>query len=353
MNNEPDSQVNIHTSHSLFKLVSAFISGIVFLGIILYIALSKPNPTEFQIFVFRVVLALAGAAFAVVIPGFLSTKFQMASNYVKAGGAIAVFVVIFFFNPPAILTGFTPFGEAIADGDAALANNNLVSAKDYYLKASSAKPKNWKPFYKLGVVTFKQGNFSSALYSFKKASKFKEEEKIKKDGRISYALAMTNDALNQYEQAMNAYKDANMYLTQNSGLWKETKYDLGLIGLKIWLENDSPKKSKLFDEAYENLLWFIENNDDIPDQWAYYGLACLEATRAKNNSLPLKSISQIQAKAQNYLIKAKNGIAESKSSKAVYQQQLIDKLLKTHDSYVSRPGEPVYCPALVELEKAA
>lgn len=70
--------------------------GAAFLVAILAMAVFFPSPTAFQYTVFRIVLAIAAAGFAAMIPGFLEVT---VNNYVRAGGALAVFVIIFFFSP--------------------------------------------------------------------------------------------------------------------------------------------------------------------------------------------------------------------------------------------------------------
>ncbi|WP_237742309.1 hypothetical protein, partial [Pseudomonas avellanae] len=62
----------------------------------LAIALFTPSPTDFQYNVFRTILALAGAGIGAVIPGFMEVRFQ---SWLRAGGALAVFAVLYFFSP--------------------------------------------------------------------------------------------------------------------------------------------------------------------------------------------------------------------------------------------------------------
>jgi hypothetical protein len=59
-----------------------------------------PQPTAPQWFVFRVILALAAAGIGAVVPGFISVNVK---PYVRAGGAIALFVVIYLLNPPSLV----------------------------------------------------------------------------------------------------------------------------------------------------------------------------------------------------------------------------------------------------------
>lgn len=70
--------------------------GLVFIIVVLILALAIPKPEPFQFLVFKIILALAAAGIAAFIPGFLHVQ---VSTIVRAGGAIAVFVIVFFFNP--------------------------------------------------------------------------------------------------------------------------------------------------------------------------------------------------------------------------------------------------------------
>ena len=53
---------------------------------------------------FRVVLALASAAFGATIPGFLKIQVPLwAKGLISAGGALGLFVLIYNVNPPALI----------------------------------------------------------------------------------------------------------------------------------------------------------------------------------------------------------------------------------------------------------
>ncbi len=79
----------------------AFGFGVIFVVVLLILAVKFPNPTPFQYTVFRIVLALAAGGVAAMIPGFLTLE---VSKWLRAGGALAVFVVVYFYSP-AGLTG--------------------------------------------------------------------------------------------------------------------------------------------------------------------------------------------------------------------------------------------------------
>jgi hypothetical protein len=85
-------------------LVVSVISGLAFLILLLAIAVWISYPTSFQIFIFRVVLGLAAAAFGATIPGFLRIDLPLwGKGLISATGALALFVVIYMVNPPALV----------------------------------------------------------------------------------------------------------------------------------------------------------------------------------------------------------------------------------------------------------
>lgn len=88
------------------RLAVAF--GVVFLLLILLLAVAIPKPTEFQIFVFRVTLSLAAGAIGAIIPGFFQIEGQFLRLSLRAGGALAVFWLVFSVNPPALVVATNP-----------------------------------------------------------------------------------------------------------------------------------------------------------------------------------------------------------------------------------------------------
>ncbi len=90
---------------SLWSTKISIISGLIFILIILILAIFIPNPTSYQIFVFRIILALAAAAFGATIPGFLKLDLPIwKDGLLRAGGAIVIFVIIYMMNPPAMFS---------------------------------------------------------------------------------------------------------------------------------------------------------------------------------------------------------------------------------------------------------
>lgn len=82
------------------QIIIAFIFGVTFIVLLLILAITFPKPTPFQYSVFRITLSLAVAGVAAMIPGFINLDVNPnVGLLIRAGGALAVFVIVFFFNP--------------------------------------------------------------------------------------------------------------------------------------------------------------------------------------------------------------------------------------------------------------
>ena len=81
------------------ETILAFVFGVVFVSVLLGVAFLVPEPKPFQYTVFRIVLALAAAGVAAVIPGILMVN---PWKWLRAGGAFAVFVIVYFYAPAAL-----------------------------------------------------------------------------------------------------------------------------------------------------------------------------------------------------------------------------------------------------------
>lgn len=87
-----------------WQLVTGLVIGIVFALIILVLVVFIPNPTPSQFFVFRGLFAVSLAAVAAIIPGLLNVESRFNKFSIKATGAIAVFVLVWLLNPPALIS---------------------------------------------------------------------------------------------------------------------------------------------------------------------------------------------------------------------------------------------------------
>jgi hypothetical protein len=104
------------------------------------LAVIFPQPTPFQYTVFRIVLALAGAGIAALIPGFIEVAIELAyKNVIRAGGALGVFIVLYFFSPASLVA--TP---SVSPRD--VTANVQYSLSDSNLNPQViSKPDGWPP----------------------------------------------------------------------------------------------------------------------------------------------------------------------------------------------------------------
>jgi hypothetical protein len=104
----------------------AFIFGLCFVGILLVLAVWFPQPTAFQYTVFRITLALAAAGVAGAIPGMIRLKVQPGKALlIHAGGALAVFVIVYLIAPAAL-----PSEERPAKKKAAVQVHQLIQGNN-------------------------------------------------------------------------------------------------------------------------------------------------------------------------------------------------------------------------------
>jgi hypothetical protein len=90
-----------HRGLTVEKFLTAGL-GFSFLAVLAYAGLrDRPITDPGQQLILRVVAAVSAAACAAIIPGFIDVRFK---GVVRAGGAIAVFVIIWFTNPPEMIS---------------------------------------------------------------------------------------------------------------------------------------------------------------------------------------------------------------------------------------------------------
>jgi hypothetical protein len=88
-------------NHALWQQIAIFVFGVLLIIVLLALPFIYPCPSRYQSQVTRIVLPLAAAAAATLLTGFISVEIP---KVVKAGGAFAVFVLIFFWDPAGVLS---------------------------------------------------------------------------------------------------------------------------------------------------------------------------------------------------------------------------------------------------------
>jgi peptidoglycan/LPS O-acetylase OafA/YrhL len=82
------------------ETVPAFLFGCLALAAALWLAFRDGSLSDQQFEILRIVLALAGGGIGAVVPGFLDLRLKTgAALALRAGGALAVFIVVYFWSP--------------------------------------------------------------------------------------------------------------------------------------------------------------------------------------------------------------------------------------------------------------
>lgn len=87
------------TGH-MFERVAGTLAALAIVGMVLYLLVrNEPIADERLFFALRVVLSLCAATLGATIPGFLSIDWSGKGLAVRAGGALALFVLTYGFTP--------------------------------------------------------------------------------------------------------------------------------------------------------------------------------------------------------------------------------------------------------------
>jgi hypothetical protein len=82
-----------------WEKIVGFSFGVVFVIVMLVINVLIPNPTSTQYEAFKVVLALAAAGIGGILTGFIHVEGTFNKIAIRAGGALALFLVIYLAHP--------------------------------------------------------------------------------------------------------------------------------------------------------------------------------------------------------------------------------------------------------------
>ncbi|HEX3152656.1 MAG TPA: hypothetical protein VHR66_31580 [Gemmataceae bacterium] len=119
------------------QIIIAASFGVAFVIGSIVLAIFFPRPTGFQQQVFRIVLSLAAAGVAAMFPGFIDLDLHASKvALIRAGGALAVFVIVYFFNPArgASSGGLSPAEQAIVSRHVDLISGRIPRVRKNYLE---------------------------------------------------------------------------------------------------------------------------------------------------------------------------------------------------------------------------
>jgi hypothetical protein len=101
---EPKSRSSKLSEKGRERILSFIFGGFLVAGMIV-LAVFFPEPTEFQYNIFRTILSLSIAGVVACSPGFIEVDMDQAKlAKIRSGGALAVFLLTYFFSPASLIT---------------------------------------------------------------------------------------------------------------------------------------------------------------------------------------------------------------------------------------------------------
>ncbi|MDP8078975.1 hypothetical protein [Phocoenobacter skyensis] len=86
-----------------WKTIVGLVIGVSFTILIILLAVVIPEPTKTQFFIFRGVFSISLSAISAIIPGLLNVESRYKKLSIRATGAIAIFIIVWLCNPPALI----------------------------------------------------------------------------------------------------------------------------------------------------------------------------------------------------------------------------------------------------------
>ena len=84
---------------SNWEKIAGLVFGVIFVTALLLLNVFIPDPSPTQYATFKTILALAAAGVGGILAGTLHVKGSIQKWSVRAGGALALFLIIYFFTP--------------------------------------------------------------------------------------------------------------------------------------------------------------------------------------------------------------------------------------------------------------
>jgi tetratricopeptide (TPR) repeat protein len=308
----------------------------------------------------RVTLGLSAAGLASCLPGLLSVK----SKTMSAGGAIAVFVVVLFWddfartiNPVSKIPGVSSnvrlsrdqmqYQSEIAAAQFEISNDNNDGAIEILNHAKQLNPKEPLALHMIGQLYFnKLKKYTSAAEAFKKGYELGGPDK----GRFAWNLALSYDAIGNSDKAktwiQTAFEDTSRETYPT--MWDEIVYDRGLIYLASWLRDAGQRSNEDFQNAAESFNIFLDRRPKSP-QWANYHLACLHAEAAEHDMIKQAAQTKATEHFDKFLHEIRSLVGEQRiedTRKIVRRVLALDGVDKKKER---GPLEPIECPAIKKV----
>jgi hypothetical protein len=118
--------VSGHSPGSRFERAAATVAALSVVAVRMFLLIRNEPIADPRLFLaLRVLLSLGAAILGATIPGFLDIKWSRAGLAVRAGGALALFVLTFVYTPD-LVTGPRDAGTTVRQSSSGDASPNIV-----------------------------------------------------------------------------------------------------------------------------------------------------------------------------------------------------------------------------------
>lgn len=372
-------------------IVLSFVFGVVFLLLAMAFSLvafflpkpANPDMVGLFLYVMQVVLAMSASGVAAVIPGFLNVSLQqkLGNRFViglRAGGAIAVFVVVFLINPRSIALdqmnqrlGFDERLQACMAYVPAV-DTPLPGALQYCERARDFDKSRWESYHELARIYYQYDDFEKSIENYKLAinlfsghsfdeivSPFDIGEPYKVEFEsLCYGIAMgylglantktdIPSKIADVNRAQAALAKAIWFVTSNEQtpdqLRNQILYTIALSDAEIGIsENTNDEHLQLSINRFTEYLEYA----GINPQWAEFHLACLYAI-VDNRSNDAGVQARARTRTKEYVKKSIDDVLATHNVNATGQARVLKcRLIDSNHCPSPRGPEALGCPQL-------
>ena len=327
------------TGSITLPLLLVFVLGSVFILLLLVLALFIAHPTEWQIFLFRVVLSLSAAGISALIPGLIKIELPLG---VKAAGAFAVLALVYLVNPPQLLADNKPYDDLIRRGESALANHSLELAEDFFHNARQLDPQRYEAIHGLARISFRRQMFSNAAQLYLEAASLKKPV----DGELLYMAGWSLLGADDYTGALDNFLKAEKTADLTDNIRSDIIYFKGLSEFRLYFASGHASDRLVRARTY--FQQFLEAPAKNNVHWAYYHLACIQAELSRQQ---LDSRDEHEKKARELARKALDSVRSAQFDTEDQKEKNLTLLnarlgLLPNGPLMNLSDGPVECPNL-------
>jgi len=126
-----------------FDRVAATVAALVIVGLVVFLLIrNQPIADPRLFFVLRVVLSLGVATLGASIPGFLNLKWSGGGLAVRAGGALALFVLTFVYTPDLVKDQNGSGSQIIQHSEGSLSPPIIGNTGTIHIEGGDGQKKN-------------------------------------------------------------------------------------------------------------------------------------------------------------------------------------------------------------------